>query len=371
MAFGDWFQFLHLHWQGRENASYYYVLVLLFAIGFSLFLLLVRKVKARRFRQDLWLFRLFSVFIRYLRGNAENLAHTERNFTLAFRYVIVSALIVLIWQFTGMQALPPLLMLLAAAAVFLFLLRGSLQVSAQSVQNSVEEQVKAERMKVDLVTNVSHDLNTPLTSIIGYVDLLQDEEMSDAAKEYTEVLRQKSLRLKGIVSDLFDLSKSTSGTIELQREVLDYRVLIRQTLSDMQDAVEKSGRVIVCKLPEERVPVYADGMQLYRVLQNLIGNALRYSVEGTRIFLRLELQADTAHLTIKNVSAYPLDFDQEEILSRFVRGDLARTTEGSGLGLAIAKSFTENNEGSFQVFAEEDVFIAMQSLKLCKEDEEV
>ena len=134
---------------------------------------------------------------------------------------------------------------------------------------------------------------------------------------------------------------------------------------------KKSGRVIVCKLPEERVPVYADGMQLYRVLQNLIGNALRYSVEGTRIFLRLELQADTAHLTIKNVSAYPLDFDQEEILSRFVRGDLARTTEGSGLGLAIAKSFTENNEGSFQVFAEEDVFIAMQSLKLCKEDEEV
>lgn len=237
-----------------------------------------------------------------------------------------------------------------------------------SVHVAVQEQLTSERMKVDLITNVSHDLNTPLTSIIGYVDLLQDEEMSDAAKDYVSVLQNKSLRLKGIVSDLFDLSKSTSGAIDVNKEILDYCVLIRQTIADLQDKIDQSGLQIVQKLPDEPVYVYADGKHLYRVLQNLIDNALRYAMPKTRIFLTLVEESGTAHLKMKNVSAYPLDFDEEEILSRFVRGDISRSEEGSGLGLAISKSFTENNGGTFQVFVQEDIFIAYQTFRTMQEE---
>ena len=352
----------------------YLLLVILFAVLFSIFLVMVRKIKAGRYLDDTVLYRALRATARVLRGNTADETGLERILTMATRYVLASALLVLLlvyflnamsfgngWQFVFFVGTG--LLLLAVTARFLYALRQILKRTQTSVRTAVDDQLKAERLKVDLVTNVSHDLNTPLTSIIGYADLLQDEEMSSEAAEYVEVLRKKSLRLKGIVSDLFDLSKSTSGAIELNREELDYAVLVRQTVSDLKDVIEKGERELVVKLPDEPVWVCADGNQLYRVLQNLIDNALRYSLASTRIFLRLETGDDAVHLTLKNTSAYPLDFDHEEILSRFVRGDLSRSTDGSGLGLAIAKSFTENNEGSFQVFAEEDVFIAMQTLK--------
>lgn len=343
---------------------YYFGLIGIFGGILAVLLLLARKSKAGRLLGDALLYRLGAATLSVMRGDAEDLARTEQSFKIALRYVLVSAVLVGLWMGSVIHPVMAITFLVVSAVIFLYLLRTGMKVSEESVRASVEEQVKAERLKIDLVTNVSHDLNTPLTSIIGYVDLLQDEDMSEPAREYVEILRRKSLRLKGIVADLFDLSKSSSGAVERNPETLNYSVLIRQTLSDLSDTIESSDRELIAKLPDDPVWVTADGTQLYRVLQNLIDNALRYSQAGTRIFLRLEAGDDAAHLTLRNVSAYPLDFDKEEILARFVRGDLARTTNGSGLGLAIAKSFTENNDGNFQVFAEEDVFIAMQTLKL-------
>ncbi len=353
-------------YKGIELPLYTGFLVFLGMMIIILFLTFVRKIKTRRLMADAFLFRLGAGTLRLLRGNVENLAQTERSFVIAVRYVTIAALLLVLRGFHIITTPVLILLELVAAALFLYLLRISLQTSDRSVRASLDEQLKAERLKVDLITNVSHDLNTPLTSIIGYADLLQDEPMSDDAREYVEVLRKKSLRLKSIVSDLFDLSKSTSGAMDVNPTLLDYAVLVRQTIWDLQDTIRSHDREVVVKILDEPVWIEADGLQLYRVLQNLLDNALRYSLAGTRIFLRLEINGDDAYLTLKNTSAYPLDFDQEEILSRFVRGDLSRTTEGSGLGLAIAHSFTENNEGSFQIFAEEDVFMAIQTFRLAE-----
>ncbi len=227
---------------------------------------------------------------------------------------------------------------------------------SESLQTILDKQMRAERMKIDLITNVSHDLKTPLTSMIGYVDLLKQEPLSDAAKDYVEVLSSRMESLKDMIQDIFDLSKSTSGTAELHLETLDMKKLLEQTLGDMEDAIKSSGMVIREALPEMPLKFTGDGKKMYRVLQNLIGNALKYSLAGTRIYIIAERRASQVQVTIKNTAAYEMDFTSEEIMERFARGDKSRNTEGHGLGLAIAESFVKNMKGGLQVTVDGDQF---------------
>jgi signal transduction histidine kinase len=227
----------------------------------------------------------------------------------------------------------------------------------QGIQDSFEEQMKSERMKVALITNVSHDLKTPLTSIISYTDLLSKEEgLTETAADYIRILQDKSMRLKNMVTDLFELAKSTSGDISLNMEVIDLKKLMEQTLADMQDRVEESMLQFKVTLGETPVNIRADGGKLYRVFQNIIDNALKYAMRGTRVFIKLEEVNKEAVVTIKNIAGYEMNFTADEILQRFVRGDQSRTTEGSGLGLSIAESFTRNCGGRFKLDINDDVF---------------
>lgn len=231
------------------------------------------------------------------------------------------------------------------------------------MQNSVDKQVKAERMKIDLVTNVSHDLKTPLTSIISYIDLLAQEDLDPASKDLVNVIQQKAERLKIMVSDVFDLAKATSRT-DVTLEDIDEVILVGQVLGDMEDKISAHGKEIRTDIQAKDAPIKADGKKLYRVLQNLIDNALKYSLEGTRIWLTLRKESGYAVLTVRNTASYEMKFSADEITERFVRGDEARTSEGSGLGLSIARSFTEACGGEFRVSIEGDVFSAEVKMPL-------
>lgn len=231
------------------------------------------------------------------------------------------------------------------------------------IQSAVNRQIKSERMKIDLVTNVSHDLKTPLTSIISYIDLLSKEELAPEARDYVTILEEKSARLKTMVSDLFDLAKATSRT-DVSLEQIDAVILVGQVLGDLSDKIESSGMDIRTNIALQSAPVFADGKKLYRVLQNLIDNALKYSMPKTRIYISLDKIENDAVIRVQNISAYEMTFTADEITERFTRGDESRSTEGNGLGLSIAKSFTEACGGRFNVRIEGDSFTAEVKIEL-------
>lgn len=225
------------------------------------------------------------------------------------------------------------------------------------MEAAVEERTKSERMKVELVANVSHDIKTPLTSIISYIQFLkQEEELPEHVKDYIRILDEKSERLKNMVQDVFSVSKAASGQLPVEQETLDFGKLLRQTLADMAEEIEKSSVTIKAQLPETPVLIRADGKRLYRVFQNLVQNALRYSLEGSRVFLTLQENGRRAAASIKNTSRQELNGDKD-FTERFVRGDESRTDGGSGLGLSIAKSFTEACGGTFQIETIADLFV--------------
>ncbi|WP_024859378.1 sensor histidine kinase [Ruminococcus flavefaciens] len=234
---------------------------------------------------------------------------------------------------------------------------------SDGIRSAVDKQVQSERMKIELVTNVSHDLKTPLTSIISYIDLLSAEEMSPAARDYVTIISQKSDRLKAMVADLFDLAKATSRS-DMNSEQIDAVILTQQVLGDMADRIAQSGMEVRTDIKAESAPIMADGKKLYRVMQNLIDNALKYSMAGTRVYVYLENDGKNTHISVKNISAEEMDFTPEEITERFTRGDKSRTTEGNGLGLSIAKSFTEACGGSFEIVIDGDMFTANVTLPL-------
>ncbi len=238
--------------------------------------------------------------------------------------------------------------------------RESCQLSmlGYQIQESVETQIQAEKMKIDLVTNVSHDLKTPLTSIISYIDLLKKEDLEPVARDYVMVLEKKSVRLKKMISDVFDLTKATSGNLEIKRSELDFGRLLVQILADMDWIIKQAPVKVVSDIPQHMPGVYSDGEKLYRVIQNLLDNALKYAMPGTRVYVTLKEDEREAVLLVKNVSAYEMNFTREEVLGRFFRGDRARSTEGSGLGLAIAKEFTESCGGRLDLRISGDVFQA-------------
>ena len=226
----------------------------------------------------------------------------------------------------------------------------------KGMERALAERMKSERMKVDLVTNVSHDIKTPLTSIVSYVELLrQEEELPSHVREYVQILGEKAERLRGIVQDVFEISKATSGQLPINMETLDMGKLLRQTMADMSDRIEESGLTLRTAIPETPVSVLADGQRLYRVFQNLLQNALCYSLAGSRVFLTLTEEDGQAVVRIKNTSGAELA-DGKDFTERFVRGDDSRTDGGSGLGLSIAKSFAEACGGKLTVETDADLF---------------
>ena len=227
----------------------------------------------------------------------------------------------------------------------------------QGLQQAVEERTHSERMKVELVTNVSHDLKTPLTSIISYTELLAQEPLAPPASEYVQIMGEKAQRLKAMVQDVFEVSKAASGQLPVKLERLDYARLLRQTLADMQQPIEDSGLTLRTSIPETEVPITADSDRLYRVFQNLIGNALKYSLPGSRVYLDLTVESGIASASVRNTSAAELK-PGTEYTARFVRGDESRTDGGSGLGLSIAESFTKACGGELAIATQADLFTA-------------
>jgi signal transduction histidine kinase len=234
---------------------------------------------------------------------------------------------------------------------------------AKGLDESVTAKVKAERMKAELITNVSHDLKTPITSIISYAELLSKKEgLSEEARDYVAVISKKGERLKKLTQDLFDISKAHSGDDEAVLERLDAALLLEQALAEHESEINASG-LVFCTQTEKELFIVSDGRKMSRALGNLIDNALKYALKGTRVFVTLKKTDGWAEIELKNVSAYPLDFDSEQICSRFVRGDESRTKEGNGLGLAIAKSYTELCGGTFKIVLDGDMFKAIIRFK--------
>lgn len=226
---------------------------------------------------------------------------------------------------------------------------------------AMDEQMKSERMKVELIANVSHDIKTPLTSIISYVELLkQEENLPEHVREYISILENKSQRLKTMVQDVFEVSKAASGELPVHMENLDFGKLLRQTLADMSEQILASDVTVKTEIPEEDIMIHADGERLYRVFQNLVQNALKYSLEGSRIYITLGDEAEVAIASVKNTSREELA-QETDYTERFTRGDKSRSDGGSGLGLSIARSFTETCGGRFQVETIADLFVATVS----------
>ncbi len=238
-------------------------------------------------------------------------------------------------------------------------------------ETAVKEEVKSQRMKTELITNVSHDLKTPLTAIITYVDLLKKEDLSEEERRsYIQVLEQKSARLKTLIEDLFEVSKATSGNIIINAEPLDLTALVKEVQVEMEDQIMQSGIEFRITAPEEKVLVLLDGQKTCRIFENLVGNILKYGMPGSRAYIMVECDEAIARVTLKNVSAKELAFDTEEITERFVRGDVARATEGSGLGLAIAKSFAEAQGGSLHICVDGDLFKAIVEFRILSKEQE-
>ena len=230
---------------------------------------------------------------------------------------------------------------------------------AMGLDESVSAKVKAERMKTELITNVSHDIKTPITSIINYTELLSKVDgLPEEAKDYVAVIAKKSDRLKNLTQDLFDISKVQSGNDEVVLEKLDVALLIGQALAEHDNEIQSSGLQFCVDTPKELF-ISADGRKMSRVMSNLIGNILKYTMQNTRVFISAADKAGVIEIVLKNISAYPLNFSAEEITGRFVRGDESRTAEGNGLGLAIVKSYTEICNGTFDVVLDGDMFKAI------------
>lgn len=238
-------------------------------------------------------------------------------------------------------------------------LAGNINDIGNSIDESVSAKMKAERMKTELITNVSHDLKTPLTSIISYTEILSKvENLPEEAQDYVKVIEKKSNRLKNLTQDLFDISKAQSGNDEVVFERLDAELLVNQTMAEFETEISATD-IKFCVNTDKELFFSADSRKMSRVISNLVGNMLKYSMKNTRAFITAKECDGQIVIEFKNTSAYPLDFDAGEIMGRFVRGDESRTTEGNGLGLAIAKSYTELCNGTLDIILDGDMFKAI------------
>ncbi len=371
-------------------SSNYFMLSWLFiiaALNLACFLLLVKHLKNRDFLRNtlvfILLFKIFD-FIESVLGNGSFMVRV----ILA---VIVFGLLTMI-PFAGIVTIP-----LAAWFIHRWVLeynslkRGieeikegkfeqkielkhskDLQAMAQDINtiadglnSEVENRIKSEKMKTELISNVSHDLKTPLTSIISYVDLLKREEIdNEQAKRYIGVLEQKSNRLKVLIEDLFEASKISSGNIPVVFDNVDLVALLQQGLGELDERIAASNLVFKTNIPNEPIKVIADGKLLWRVVENLLTNVFKYALENSRVYIDLEKMGENAELIIKNISAYELNIPDEELFERFTRGDDSRHSEGSGLGLSIAKSLMKSQNGDLSIVIDGDLFKVIVSIPI-------
>lgn len=222
---------------------------------------------------------------------------------------------------------------------------------------AVEARLKSERLRTELITNVSHDIKTPLTSIVSYVDLLKKEELPEGpAREYVEVLERQSGRLKKLIEDLVEASKASTGNLTVNMAPCDVQVLLNQTLAEYQEKLDAAGLQVIVKQPEESADILADGRHMWRIFDNLLNNICKYAMAGTRVYLDIERTETQIKIFFRNISQYPLNIPADELMERFTRGDTSRHTEGSGLGLSIAASLVSLQKGTLELMTDGDLF---------------
>ena len=227
------------------------------------------------------------------------------------------------------------------------------------VHKALEAERKSDQLRIDLITNVSHDLKTPLTSMVGYLELMKKEELSDVMKDYVEVVSDKTEKLKEMINSLFSLAKASSGNVELHLEKFNVNRMLEQIMADMKDKIDESKLTFVTVLTKENTEIESDNMYFYRICQNLLENALKYSMKDSRVFVKTFVK-DNGKICLEftNTAGYPMDFKKEEILEKFARGDKERSTEGNGLGLAIVSTYTRTLGGEFDIKIDCDQFKA-------------
>ena len=238
----------------------------------------------------------------------------------------------------------------------------NLNAIGQGLNRAVEQRMRSERLKTELITNVSHDIKTPLTSIVNYVDLLEKEELPEKAQEYLAVLDRQSRRLKKLTEDLVEASKASTGNVAVHLSPILVNEIVHQAIGDYSEKLTAGKLEIIVNTYEGNLEAMADGRLLWRVLDNLLGNVCKYALAGTRVYVDLTARDGRVYLSIKNISRDPLNVSAQDLMERFVRGDASRHTEGSGLGLNIAKSLMDLMGGTFDLSVDGDLFKAQLSL---------
>lgn len=368
-----------------ELAEIYFYGVFTLACFFMGYVSLIKRIKGR----NLWKNSLLRVIVRFIYKIYDNRKKTTKTVLLLCGFFLVQGIAVLFRNGGTM-----LLVLLADVGVFYVVLNGLLlkeklkkgieeialgnmeyQIPLQGLRGenlklaemingiangfhmAVEEAMKNERLKTDLITNVSHDIKTPLTSIINYVAILKQSDIADPKIQgYLDILEAKAQRLKTLTEDVVEASKVSSGNISLEYMDVDLVEMIQQTEGEMAEKFEARNLKMIVNLPAEPAVVHVDGRRMWRVLENIFGNAAKYAMPGTRVYADLKLEEDTVDLSLKNVSEHQLNISADELTERFIRGDLSRSSEGSGLGLSIAQSLTTMQGGTFNLYLDGDLF---------------
>lgn len=368
-----------------ELAEIYFYGVFTLGCFFMGYVSLIKRIKGR----NLWKNSLLRVIVRFIYKIYDNRKKTTKTVLLLCGFFLVQGIAVLFRNGVTM-----LLVLLADVGVFYVVLNGLLlkeklkkgieeialgnmeyQIPLQGLRGenlklaemingiangfhmAVEEAMKNERFKTDLITNVSHDIKTPLTSIINYVAILKQSDIADPKIQgYLDILEAKAQRLKTLTEDVVEASKVSSGNISLEYMDVDLVEMIQQTEGEMAEKFEARNLKMIVNLPAEPAVVHVDGRRMWRVLENIFGNAAKYAMPGTRVYADLKLEEDTVDLSLKNVSEHQLNISADELTERFIRGDLSRSSEGSGLGLSIAQSLTTMQGGTFNLYLDGDLF---------------
>lgn len=368
-----------------ELAEIYFYGVFTLGCFFMGYVSLIKRIKGR----NLWKNSLLRVIVRFIYKIYDNRKKTTKTVLLLCGFFLVQGIAVLFRNGGTM-----LLVLLADVGVFYVVLNGLLlkeklkkgieeialgnmeyQIPLQGLRGenlklaemingiangfhmAVEEAMKNERLKTDLITNVSHDIKTPLTSIINYVAILKQSDIADPKIQgYLDILEAKAQRLKTLTEDVVEASKVSSGNISLEYMDVDLVEMIQQTEGEMAEKFEARNLKMIVNLPAEPAVVHVDGRRMWRVLENIFGNAAKYAMPGTRVYADLKLEEDTVDLSLKNVSEHQLNISADELTERFIRGDLSRSSEGSGLGLSIAQSLTTMQGGTFNLYLDGDLF---------------
>lgn len=352
------------------------------AAGFTLILSVVKHIKNRTFFKHTFIYKMIAMFVKFIRNVYDTGNVGVKTVLIVIGYPILVALTFFMFPVT-----------IGIAAWFAYKkikslnnikegverikdgdiqhridvggkgefakLAANINSITDGLKKAVDSELKSERLKTELITNVSHDIRTPLTSIITYVDLLKQEKNPSKVEEYVEVLDQKSKRLKILTDDLFAAAKASSGNIPVQFERIDIVSLITQGLGEVNDKIEALDIVFKINQPKEKVYIKADGKLLWRSIENLLSNIFKYALQGSRVYIDIEDLGNEIRVTFKNISAYELNISAEELMERFKRGDESRSSQGSGLGLSIAKSLIEIQKGKFTIQVDGDLFKAI------------